>query len=321
MTPHYSDDILPEHLQIAPVVFAPNTAQQATLESTGLAYTGDRYLRLGDDGQLDIVQLVGQHAAVRYLIEADGSGVQRYYPHIAETAYEEVALTTPTRDGDLTLHGDIPPREIHFTTRQKVTIGNHIPQPWYIRLDPIEQPGNAVTILHQLFDAHPLRPTINYVHSDGSSTNYAKDYHEAIWQHDKTITANSATIALQRFADRYDALHSPERKDRLKRLKAVIHDGSHRAITFRDLDEVPARSAGYFSPSGLKATVQLLSHDEKIWKIIESDHLRDATQAELDAAEWFTAHSGPANDERLLDMLDTAVHKMLRRAEQAHTAD
>ena len=79
------------------------------------------------------------------------------------------------------------------------------------------------------------------------------------------------------------------------RLLAVIQSPEHKAILFRDLDKVPVGSIGYLSPSGRSAArgpYGWVSHE-----VIFTP--RDD--------QVFTSHSGPANDEKLAELLEAAL--------------
>lgn len=80
------------------------------------------------------------------------------------------------------------------------------------------------------------------------------------------------------------------------RLLDAIRDTGHRVVRFHDLDEVPVGSVGYFSPSG-----QHVFRDERGW-------LHDGRRFEpRQGTDSFTAHSGPANDELLAELLERAL--------------
>ncbi|MGI8306986.1 hypothetical protein [Saccharopolyspora hattusasensis] len=80
------------------------------------------------------------------------------------------------------------------------------------------------------------------------------------------------------------------------RLLAVIGDKAHQTITFRDLDEVPVGSIGYLSPGGRQ-----VHRDEKGW-------FHDGRRVEPEPGKYtFTSHSGPANDERLAELLEATL--------------
>lgn len=91
--------------------------------------------------------------------------------------------------------------------------------------------------------------------------------------------------------------------DLRSRLLAAIADKSHRAITFRNLNDVPIGSTGYLSPSG-----HSVIRDAVGWRF---DGRRIEPQQGIDV---FTSHSGPANDERLAELLESALvpeHRVL----------
>ena len=84
--------------------------------------------------------------------------------------------------------------------------------------------------------------------------------------------------------------------DLRSRLLAAIADKSYRAITVRNLEDVPIGSVGYLSPSGHR-----VMRDAVGWLF---DGRRIQPQPGIDV---FTSHSGPANDERLAEQLEDVL--------------
>ncbi|MDP9904745.1 hypothetical protein [Arthrobacter bambusae] len=79
------------------------------------------------------------------------------------------------------------------------------------------------------------------------------------------------------------------------RLLTAIQSREHKEIVFHDLDQVPVGSSGYFSPSGQSATrgpYGWVSHDISFAP-------RDN--------QVFTSHHGPANDEKLAELLEATL--------------
>lgn len=84
-------------------------------------------------------------------------------------------------------------------------------------------------------------------------------------------------------------------------IEAVISSVIGKPVTFYDIALVPVGSSGYFSPSGVKATL-----DSNGW--IRNSGQKYSTEREL----AFTSHRGPANNAQILDVVlehFTIIHK------------
>ncbi|WP_026820028.1 hypothetical protein [Arthrobacter castelli] len=90
-------------------------------------------------------------------------------------------------------------------------------------------------------------------------------------------------------------MHQPKSVDLRARLRAVIDDKKHQAIVFPNLDEVRVGSVGYFTPGGIDA------------RRLSSGWIADGPDRHAyrpGPEQIFTSLSGPANDEKLISMLE-----------------
>jgi hypothetical protein len=83
--------------------------------------------------------------------------------------------------------------------------------------------------------------------------------------------------------------------DLRSRLLAAIQNPQHKAILFRNLDEVPVGSTGYLSPSGRSA-----AREPHGWTSHDVSYTPQDNQL-------FTSHHGPANDEKLAELLEASL--------------
>ncbi|MFI9629272.1 hypothetical protein [Streptomyces sp. NPDC052042] len=85
--------------------------------------------------------------------------------------------------------------------------------------------------------------------------------------------------------------HREKNTDFRSRARAAVAAKSHRAIVFDDIAEVSVGSTGYFTPSQRNAVCTAAG-----W-------FSDGVAYRPGEGEKFTSHSGPANDERLVELI------------------
>ncbi|MUU73450.1 hypothetical protein [Pseudarthrobacter sp. GA104] len=83
--------------------------------------------------------------------------------------------------------------------------------------------------------------------------------------------------------------------DLRSRLLAAIQNPEHEAILFRNLDDVPVGSTGYLSPSG-----RSVARGPYGWTSHDVSYTPQDNQV-------FTSHHGPANDEKLAELLEASL--------------
>ncbi|MFC4507807.1 hypothetical protein ACFPIH_51850 [Streptomyces vulcanius] len=86
-----------------------------------------------------------------------------------------------------------------------------------------------------------------------------------------------------------------ERSDLQASIRAALANREHQVIVFLDPNEVAVGSTGYFSPSGHSATRGPYGWVSQDVSFMPRD------------GEVFTSHHGPANDEKLVELLVAAL--------------
>lgn len=85
-----------------------------------------------------------------------------------------------------------------------------------------------------------------------------------------------------------------------QRIEKVIAAGEHREIFFENVEDVPVGSAGTFVVPGSHTQIKA-TRTEKGWRA----HMNAIVEP---PAEWsFLSHSGPANDAKLAELLETEI--------------